>query len=97
MCGLATHLVPDQELALQIVPFLLSLVAIPLMGRVVFTIVGHHGAALVAAALTALNPYLAAYSISTKPFTADFVVCCRVLAGGGRGRLGVRGSPTRRI
>ena len=74
-----THMISDQELALQLVPFLFSLVAIPLMGRVVFMVTGHHGAALVAAALTALNPYLVEFSISTKPFTADFVVCCLVL------------------
>ena len=79
---LATHIVPDWELALQAVPFLLSLLTIPLMGRVVYTVTGNHGAALVAAALTALNPYLTEYSISTKPFSADFVVCCLVLLVG---------------
>lgn len=79
---LVTHLVSDQELGLQGVPFLLSILSIPLMGRVVFTVTGHHGAALAAASLTALNPFLAAYSISTKPFTADFVICCLVLLMG---------------
>lgn len=65
---------PDPEWSLQLLPFACGIAAIPLMGLVVRRLTGDDSLAVAAAALTALNPLLAHYTIFVHQFPLDFVV-----------------------
>ena len=60
--GLYT-LLPDPEWSLQLLPFVCGIAGIPLMALVVRELTRDNGLALLAAAVTALNPLLARYSV----------------------------------
>ncbi len=76
---LMTGLVPDQEMALQLIPFLMGLAGIGLMAWVVYETTKSHAMALIGAALAAVSPLVAQYSINAKPFTMGFALTCLIL------------------
>ena len=55
--------VPDPEWSLQLLPFACGLACIPVMALVVQSVTRDYGLAILAAALTALNPLLAHYTV----------------------------------
>ena len=57
---------PDPEWSLQILPFACGIAAIPVMALVVRNLTRDDGLALLAAALTALNPLLAHYTVFVR-------------------------------
>ena len=77
----ARTLFGDPEWSLQVLPFLCGLVAIPVMALVVRRVTHDNGLALLAAALTALNPLLAHYSLFVKQYSLGFVITALILLG----------------
>jgi hypothetical protein len=76
----ARRLVEDPEISLQLIPFICGLIVIPLAGIAVRRITGSTAIAATAAAIMALNPLIAHYSIFIKHFTIDAVAsACLVL------------------
>lgn len=67
-------LFPDPEWSLQLLPFACGIAAIPIMALVVRRLTGDDSLAVAAAALTALNPLLAHYTVFVHQFPFDFVV-----------------------
>ena len=65
---------PDPEWSLQILPFACGIAAIPVMALVVRTLTNDDGLALLAAALTALNPLLAHHTVFVHQYPFDFLV-----------------------
>ena len=65
---------PDPEWSLQILPFACGIAAIPVMALVVRNLTRDDGLALLAAALTALNPLLAHYTVFVHQYSVDFLV-----------------------
>ena len=65
---------PDPEWSLQILPFACGIAAIPVMALVVRNLTRDDGLALLAAALTALNPLLAHYTVFVRQYPVDFLV-----------------------
>ena len=65
---------PDPEWSLQLLPFACGIAAIPVMALVVRTLMNDDGLALLAAALTALNPLLAHYTVFVHQYPFDFLV-----------------------
>ena len=68
------ELFPDPEWSLQILPFACAIAAIPVMYHVVHRLTGDRGLGLLAAAVTALNPPLAMFTVSIHQYTFDFLV-----------------------
>ena len=68
------ELFPDPEWSLQILPFACAIAAIPVMFLVARRLTGDRGMGLLAAAVTALNPLLAHYSVFVHQFPFDFLV-----------------------
>ena len=68
------ELFPDPEWSLQILPFACAIAAIPVMYHVVHRLTGDRGLGLFAAAVTALNPGLAWFSVFVHQYTFDFLV-----------------------
>ena len=56
-------LLPDPEWSLQLLPFACGIAAIPVMALVVWRLTADESLAATAAALTALNPLLAHYTV----------------------------------
>ena len=73
------RLTQDPEWSLQLFPFLCGLAVIPLTGAVVSRITESSHLGLVAAAIVALNPMLATYSVFVKQFTLDASATALVL------------------
>ena len=67
-------LLPDPEWSLQLLPFACGIAAIPLMALVVWRLTADESLAAMAAALTALNPLLAHYTVFVHQYPFDFVV-----------------------
>jgi hypothetical protein len=63
----------DPEWSLQLLPFLSGIVAIPVMALAAWRMTGSAGLAVTTAALVALNPLLAHYSIYVKPYAIDLL------------------------
>jgi len=78
------RLIEDPEISLQLIPFVCGLISIPLLGMAVRRITGSAVMATFAAAIMALNPFVAHYSIFVKHFTIDAVAtaCLILLAAG---------------
>ena len=68
------ELFPDPEWSLQILSFACAIAAIPVMYRVVQRLTGDRGLGLLAAAVTALNPPLAMFTVSVHQYPFDFLV-----------------------
>jgi hypothetical protein len=77
----ARTLLGDPEWSLQVLPFLCGLAAIPIMALVVRRLTHDDGLTLLAAALTALNPLLAHYSLYVKQYSLGFVITTMILLG----------------
>ena len=71
--GLYT-LFPDPEWSLQLLPFACGIASIPLMALVVWSLTRDYGLAMLAAALTALNPLLAHYTVFVHQYPFEFLV-----------------------
>ena len=71
--GLYT-LLPDPEWSLQLLPFVCGIAGIPLMALVVRELTRDNGLALLAAAVTALNPLLARYSVFVHQYAVEFTM-----------------------
>ena len=72
----------DPEWSLQLVPFVAGIAAIPVIAWLVRRLTASDGLALLAAALTALNPLLAHYTIYVKPYSLDFLTTALFMIGG---------------
>ena len=66
-------LFPDPEWSLQILPFACGIAAIPVMALVARKLTGDDSLAAGAAAVTALNPLMAHYSVFVHQYTLDFL------------------------
>jgi len=73
------RLIADPEISLQLLPFICGLISIPLVGVAARRITGSAVGAALAAAVMALNPLVAHYSIFIKHFTVDAVVSASLL------------------
>lgn len=82
--GLLYDASPDPEWSLQLLPFACGLAAIPAMSAVVWSFTGDRSAAVAAAAVTALNPLLAHYSVTVRQYSLDFLVTALFLLGAAR-------------
>ena len=67
-------LFPDPEWSLQLLPFACGIAAIPVMALLVRKLTGDDSLAVVAAALTALNPLVAHYTVFVHQYPFDFLV-----------------------
>ena len=65
---------PDPEWSLQLLPFVCSIAGIPLMALVVRELTRDNGLAVLAAAVTALNPLLARYSVFVHQYAVEFTM-----------------------
>jgi hypothetical protein len=79
----ASRLFGDPEWSVQLVPFLSGIAAVPVMGLAVRALTASHGLALLAAALAALNPLLAHYTVFVRSYALDFLVVALLLWMGG--------------
>ena len=75
------ELFPDPEWSLQILPFACAVAAVPVMFLVVRRLTGDRSMGFLAAAVTALNPLLAHYSVFVHQFPFDFLVTALLLLG----------------
>ena len=75
------ELFPDPEWSLQLLPFACAIAAIPIMFLVGRKLTGDRGIGLLAAAVTALNPLLANYSVFVHQYPFDFLVTALLLLG----------------
>lgn len=75
------ELFPDPEWSLQILPFACAIAAIPVMFLVVRRLTGDCSMGLLAAAVTALNPLLARYTVFVHQYPFDFLVTALLLLG----------------
>ena len=73
------ELFPDPEWSLQVLPFACAFAAIPVMFHVVHRLTGDRGLGLLAAAVTALNPPLAHYTVRVHQYPFDFLVTALLL------------------
>ena len=71
--GLYT-LLPDPEWSLQLLPFACGIAAIPAVALIVRNLTRDDTSAAVAAALTALNPLLAHYTVLVRQYPLDFLM-----------------------
>jgi hypothetical protein len=69
----------DPEWSMQLFPFFCGLASIPVMAGVAWRLTKSHGLSLLAAALTALNPLLAHYTVFVKAYSVDFLVTAVLL------------------
>ena len=67
-------LFPDPEWSLQLLPFVCSIAGIPLMALVVRHLTRDNGLAVLAAAVAALNPLLARYSVFVHQYAVEFTM-----------------------
>ena len=67
-------LFPDPEWSLQLLPFACGIASIPVMALVVHSVTRDYGLAILAAALTALNPLLAHYTVFVHQYPFVFLV-----------------------
>ena len=77
-------LFPDPEWSLQLLPFLCSIAGIPLMALVVRQLTRDNGLAVLAAAVTALNPLLARYSVFVHQYAVEFTMTAIFLLAAAR-------------
>jgi hypothetical protein len=69
----------DPEWSLQLLPFVCALAAIPVVALMVRRLTHSDGLGILAAALTALNPLLAHYTVFVKEYTLGFLATAALL------------------
>jgi hypothetical protein len=69
----------DPEWSLQLLPFICGIAAIPVVALMVRRLTHSDGLGILAAALTALNPMLAHYTVFVKEYTLGFLATACVL------------------
>ncbi len=69
----------DPEWSLQVLPFVCGIAAIPVVALMVRRLTHSDGLGILAAALTALNPLLAHYTVFVKEYTLGFLATAGVL------------------
>ncbi len=72
----------DPEWSLQLLPFVSGIAAIPVLALAAWRLTRSAGLAVLAAALVALNPLAAHYSVYVKPYALDLLVTALLLAAG---------------
>lgn len=72
----------DPEWSLQLLPFVSGIVAIPVMAVAAWRLTQSAGLAVLAAALMAMNPLAAHYSVYVKPYALDLLVTALLLNAG---------------
>ena len=72
-------LFPDPEWSLQLLPFVSAIAAVPVMALVVRRLTRDDSLAVLAAAVTALNPLLTRYSVFVHQFAAEFLITALIL------------------
>jgi len=90
-------LLPDPEWSLQLLPFSCAIASIPVMALVVWRLTADESLAATAAALTALNPLLAHYSVFVHQYPFDFLVTALFLLAAATLRAGESGIDARRF
>ena len=75
-------LLPDPEWSLQLLPFACGILAIPVMALTVRRLTRDDASAAVAAAVTALNPLLAQYTVFVRQYSLDFLMTALFLLAG---------------
>ena len=90
-------LLPDPEWSLQLLPFACGIAAIPVMALVVWRLTADESLAAAAAALTALNPLVAHYTVFVHQYTFDFLVTALFLLAATTLRTGEPGIDPRRF
>jgi hypothetical protein len=71
---LSFRLFGDPEWSTQLIPFLSGVAAVPILGTAVRALTGSRGLGLVAAALAALNPLLAHFTVFVRPYAFEFLL-----------------------
>ena len=75
------RLFEDPEWSLQLVPFVCGIAAIPVMGLLVKRLTEDDSLGVLAAAITALNPLLAHYTVFVKQYSMGFLITGCLLLG----------------
>ena len=87
----------DPEWSLQLLPFVSAIAAVPVMALVVRRLTGDDSLAVLAAAVTALNPLLARYSVFVHQYAAEFLITALFLLAAAGLRHGAPGIDPRRF
>ena len=78
------ELFPDPEWSLQLLPFLCGIAAIPAMASAVRALTGDDGLAALAAGVTALNQFLAHYTVYVRQYAVEFLLTTLFLLAAAR-------------
>lgn len=78
------ELFPDPEWSLQLLPFLCGIAAIPVMAWVARALTGDDGLAAFAAGVTALNQFLAHYTVYVRQYAVEFLLTALFLLAAAR-------------
>ena len=78
------ELFPDPEWSLQLLPFVCGVAAIPAMAAAVRAATGDDGLAALAAGLTALNQFLAHYTVYVRQYAVEFLLTALFLLAAAR-------------
>ena len=81
---LSRTLFSDPEWSVQLLPFVCGVAAIPVMALATRQLTRSRGLALLAAALTALNPLLAHFTVYVKQYSLDFLSSALLLLAAAR-------------
>ena len=73
-------LLPDPEWSLQLLPFASAIAVVPVMAVTVRRLTGDDSLAVLAAAVTALNPLLARYSVFVHQYAVEFLITALFLS-----------------
>ena len=90
-------LFPDPEWSLQLLPFASAIAAVPVMALVVRRLTRDDSLAVLAAAVTALNPLLARYSVFVHQYATEFLITALFLLAAAGLRHGGPGIDPRRF
>ena len=88
---------PDPEWSLQLLPFASGIAAIPVMALLARKLTGDDSIAAGAAAVTALNPLMAHYTVFVHQYTLDFLATALFLLAAAHLRHGESGVDPRRF
>ena len=78
------ELFPDPDWSLQLLPFICGIAAIPAMAAAVRALTGDDGLAALAAGLTALNQFLAHYTVYVRQYAVEFLLTALFLLAAAR-------------
>ena len=88
---------PDPEWSLQLLPFASAIAAVPVMALVVRRLTRDDSLAVLAAAVTALNPLLARYTVFVHQYATEFLITALFLLAAAGLRDGGQGIDPRRF